>query len=247
MISICLATYNGEAYIREQLESIILQVSEGDEIIVSDDGSDDKTLKIIESIHCPLIRIVKNHGERGYAANFENSLRQAKGDFIFISDQDDVWMPSKIKKCMDLLASYDFVVSDAIIVDSDKRVIHPSFYETRGVHRSLAGNIIKFGYLGCCFAFRRKILQKALPLPTNRKYCTHDNWLFLVAKTFFLVKVVDEPLILYRRHSKNTSLGARNAQKSIYFRFFYRLYLAENLVARIFSFQANQSKKTSKS
>ena len=86
-ISVCMATYNGEKYIAEQIRSILPQLSEDDEVIVSDDGSSDATLDIVRSFNDPRIRIVQNELEHGYTKNFENALNHANGDIIFISDQ----------------------------------------------------------------------------------------------------------------------------------------------------------------
>ena len=112
MISVCLATYNGERFIQRQLETIIEQLGEDDEIIISDDGSTDDTLRIIEGLHSPLIHVYINNGEHGYTPNFENALRYAHGEYIFLSDQDDVWLPRKLEICMNALKTCDFVVSD---------------------------------------------------------------------------------------------------------------------------------------
>lgn len=95
MISVCMATYNGEEYIKEQLESILCQLGEMDEIIISDDGSTDNTLNIIESYNDSRIKIHINTGKHGFVYNFENALQKAKGEYIFLSDQDDIWLPEK--------------------------------------------------------------------------------------------------------------------------------------------------------
>ena len=95
MISVCIATYNGEKYLREQLDSILPQLAESDEVIVSDDGSTDGTIDLITSLNDPRIKIVSNSGRKGYVGNFENALKHTTGDYIFLSDQDDIWYPNK--------------------------------------------------------------------------------------------------------------------------------------------------------
>ena len=98
MISVCIATYNGEPFIAAQLESIIAQLSPEDEIIISDDGSTDRTLEVVQALDFPCVRILHHEGEHGYVSNFENALRAARGDVIFLSDQDDLWKPGKVEQ-----------------------------------------------------------------------------------------------------------------------------------------------------
>ena len=120
MISVCIATYNGAPYITEQLASICAQLSDNDEIIVSDDGSTDGTLDVVRAFGDPRIRIVHNQSQRCYTANFENALRYAQGDYIFICDQDDVWLPKKVETIVHYLRDegYSVVAHDAIVTDA---------------------------------------------------------------------------------------------------------------------------------
>ena len=237
MISICLTTYNSERFLRPQLESILSQLRAGDEIVVSDDGSTDSTLSIVEEYREASagidIRVCRNEGEHGYTANFENALRQARGDIIFLSDHDDVWAPTKVERSLKLLADADFLVHDATIIDENGRQTAPSFYALRHPRRTFLGNLVKFGYLGCCMAFRRCVLQRALPFPSNHRMCTHDNWLALVGMGYYRAVVSDERLIGYRRHSANYSPGAKNAHNKVGFRLCFRTYLLWHLATRI--------------
>ena len=232
MISVCIATYNGALYIKEQLNSILPQLSDNDEIIISDDHSTDNTLQIIRSINDKRIKIFINQGEKGYTPNFENALQKAVGEYIFLCDQDDIWMKNKVSYCINELQSYDFIVSDAVIINSDGQTTKDSFYKERIVYKSLIGNIYKFGYLGCCMAFKRNILEKVLPFPHNHQYCTHDNWIFLIAKSFYKSTISNEQLIKYRRHSTNSSTGFSKSS-TLNFKIAYRLYLVYNLVQRL--------------
>jgi glycosyltransferase involved in cell wall biosynthesis len=232
MISVCIATYNGEKYILEQLKSIISQLSPSDEIIISDDNSNDNTLELIRSLKLPMIRIFNNKKEHGYTSNFENALMHAHGDYIFVSDQDDVWIDKKVRVCLNYLKRYDFVVSDAIITDSALSRSDYSYFQERNPYKSLIGNIIKFGYLGCCMAFKRELLNMALPFPHKHKLCTHDNWLLLVALSSYKVKIINERLIYYRRHDNNTSSGGFLNTTSFMFKIKYRLYLMFHVFCR---------------
>ncbi len=232
MISVCIATYNGERFIKEQLSSILQQLNSDDEVIISDDGSSDRTLEIIRELNSPLVKIYINNGEHGYTPNFENAIKHSKGEYIFISDQDDIWLPDKVKVCMDYLNEADFVVSDAMLIDGKGMKIGDSFCALRKSKFGLINNLIRFSYLGCCFAFRRNILDKALPFPSNHVLCTHDNWLAIVAMAFYRSKFISRPLIRYRRYGGNTSSGAAKSTKTLVFMLKYRLYLIWNLLKR---------------
>ena len=235
MISVCIATYNGALYITEQLASICAQLSADDEIIISDDGSTDRTLDVVRDFGDPRIRIVRNNSQRCYTANFENALSYAKGDYIFICDQDDVWLPNKVETVVHCLRDegYSVVAHDAIITDASLTPTGHSYYRIKGhIFRGLAGNLIRFSFLGCCLAVRKEVLKKALPFPSDHLLCTHDNWLFLCASAFGRAKVLDQPLIYYRRHAGNTSQGGQNEHKPWTFRIRYRLYLIAHLIRR---------------
>lgn len=232
MISVCIAAYNGARYIREQIESIVPQLGENDEIIVCDDHSTDNTVDIVKHLPYPQIRLYENAENLGYTGNFEHCLSLCRGEYIFLCDQDDVWFPNKVSVCLEALKQADFVVSDAIITDAAGHEIYPSFYAQRGIHRSWFGNIVKFGFLGCLCAFKRSVRDKALPFPKQRHLCTHDNWLFLVGKTFFKVKILTQPLVRYRRHGDNASKGSVYAGTPLTFKIRYRLYLICQLLRR---------------
>ena len=127
MISVCMATYNGGHYIREQLDSILMQLGEGDEIIISDDSSTDDTLEIIASYADNRIKIFPGQHFHSPVFNFENALKQAKGDYVFLSDQDDVWKLDKVQVMLEELKRFALVVSDCMVVDKEGGVIQDSF------------------------------------------------------------------------------------------------------------------------
>lgn len=207
MISVCMATYNGEKYIKEQLESILKQLGPKDEVIISDDGSRDKTLDVINSIADERIHYYVNNGKHGFTHNFENALRQAKGNYIFLSDQDDIWMDNKVHMIMNALQTTDFVTHDCITVDAQMNVISESRFDDFNVKAGFVNHLIKSRYLGCCMAFNRKILDAVLPFPENDFLVEHDIWIAAVAFLYFKSKVLKEPLIYYRRHGNNISDG----------------------------------------
>jgi glycosyltransferase involved in cell wall biosynthesis len=232
-ISVCIATYNGEQFILEQITSILTQLAANDEVIISDDNSTDKTLNLIKTLNDKRIKIYINTGEKGYSSNFENALKQATGDYIFLSDQDDIWKNNKIQICVEYLKHYDFIVSDATVINMNNEILCNSFFSMRNPHKTLLGNLVRFGYLGCCFACRKNVIDKALPFPPNHKLATHDNWIFLIAIMFFKIKVLDEKLILYKRHTSNVSTGGFVDRTTLGFKIKYRLYLMIFLLNRI--------------
>lgn len=214
-ISVCIATFNGENYIVEQLESILNQLDENDEVIVSDDASTDNTINTINSIGDNRIKIFRNELEKGYSKNFENAISHAKGEYIFLSDQDDVWLPNKVIIMLEKLKSSDMVVSNACIVDENLNLIHPSHFMLRGVKKGFWINFIKTRYIGACMAFNKRILEKALPFPNKQFYCAHDYWLTLISEFYYKVKLENEPLLKYRRHRFNASTGGEFSTNSI--------------------------------
>ena len=177
MISVCIATYNGGKYIKEQIDSILLQLGRKDEIIISDDSSTDDTLSIIKSYNDPRIKIFFNKSTHSPIFNFENAIRNAKGSYIFLADQDDIWLPNKINNTVDLLKQYDLVVSDCKVVDQNLNVLEESFFYKRNSGTGFCKNLFKNTYLGCCMAFRKEILCYILPFP--KRIAMHDIWIGL--------------------------------------------------------------------
>lgn len=172
MISVCIATYNGEKYIKEQLKSVLLQLSVNDEVVVSDDGSNDNTVELIQSFSDSRIKLLLKNRFSSPVRNFENALKHAKGDYIFLCDQDDIWFPGKVKTMLSYLKQYDLVVSDCKVVDADLNVISESFFSGRLSGKGFWKNLIKNTYLGCCMAFRNEVLHYVLPFPD--KIAMHD-------------------------------------------------------------------------
>ncbi|RNL56909.1 glycosyltransferase family 2 protein [Pedobacter jejuensis] len=231
-ISVCLATFNGSKYIKEQLISIASQIKKDDEIIISDDQSSDDTIQIIESFNDDRIKIFINEGERGYSKNFENAISKSSGDILFISDQDDVWMNNKVIEMVDALKNATLVMHDALIVDGELNVINQSHFELYKVKRGFWNNFLKTRYIGACIAFRREILDKALPFPSNQKLCAYDYWLTIISEYYYKVELLDKPLIRYRRHGSNASTGGMLSQNSTYHKLKVRFYSLYNLLNR---------------
>lgn len=229
MISVCIASYNGGTFIHQQLSSILYQIGENDEVIVSDDGSTDNTVSVIKSFHDKRIRIIDGPGQASPVMNFENVLNAAKGDYIFMADQDDVWLDGKVTICMDYLKKYSCVVSDAVVTDNSLKETSPSFFLLNNTKYGRLYNLfIKNGYLGCCMAFRREVLEVAMPFPKNMPM--HDIWLGNVAAFKYNVKFINKPLIYFRRHGHNSSTTAKKSSYSIYKRLSFRFQICKGLL-----------------
>lgn len=214
-ISVSIATFNGERFIQEQMMSVLPQLSEDDEVVVSDDGSTDETIAILESFHDPRIRIFVNEGKHGFIWNFENALTKAKGDVIFLCDQDDIWKPDKVKVVLLALKDHDIVLHDAEIID--KNGVKTGILYSDGLHKreGFWSNLWKTRWLGCCMAFRRNVLEYALPFP--RHIVGHDGWISAVGLAKFDYYYIPDVLMCYRRHGDNASTASGKSEKSLYY------------------------------
>lgn len=208
-ISVCMATYNGEIYIEEQLNSILIQLNDGDEIIVSDDGSTDRTIEIIEQINDPRIKIYHSPF-RNLILNFENALNKVTGDIVFFSDQDDIWYENKVEEIVKLLKTYDLIYTNASIFKEKKEDNH--LFNTRQNY-SVIRNFIKNNCLGATMAFKAKLLKYSLPFP--KKIPMHDMWIYFISAFYGKTFYYNKPLIYYRRHGSNASNASEKTTNSL--------------------------------
>ena len=230
-VTVCMAVYNGQKYLNEQINSILIQLREYDELIISDDGSKDMTSSILESYAKSDNRIKVIIGPcQGVVKNFENALYCATGDYIFLCDQDDVWNRDKISLCLTFLAEYDLILTNCSVVDRNLNVIHKSFFSVNQLKQGFFGNIHHNSYIGCCMAFNRKVLELSLPFPKNLPM--HDWWIGLISNLFGKVKYYDNPLILYRRHESNVSDTGMVSKYRWYKKIYFRFNLLTNLLFR---------------
>ena len=231
MITVCVTTYNGEKYIEQQIRSIMACISPLDEVIVSDDGSEDSTLEILSLLQSEYANIkIVDGPRRGLIANFSHTLSLASGDIVFLSDQDDVWHSDKVSKVMAAFESGDFgvVVHNARLVDSSGKIMGESLYGLRQSRAGLLKNLVKNSYVGCCMAMRRDLLSAVLPIPENIEM--HDWWIGLVSELLSKSKFIDDILLDYRRHGSNSSsMDHYPLPKMI----FNRAVIAYELVKRI--------------
>ena len=207
-ISVAVAAYNGERYLKAQMDSILINLSKGDEVVVSDDGSSDNTLAILKAYQGQDIpvRILKGPG-KGIKQNIANALKECRGKYIFLADQDDVWAEGKVERVMRYLGKDGcrLVCHDARVMDASlKNTLMPSFFAYRGSKPGFFCNLLKNRYMGCCMAFDRRLLKTALPIPD--KIEMHAQWIGMLndlcgGKSRF----IEEKLLYYRRHGANVS------------------------------------------
>ncbi len=202
-VSVCMATYNGERFIRQQLLSILSQLSLKDEVVISDDGSTDTTLEIIDQLADQRIKVSTNTGYPGPMGNFEQAIMKASHSLILLADQDDIWLPDKVDKIRELLKSNDLVLSDCQVVNEKGVVIHESFFRYRGSKPGFWNNVYRNSYVGCCMAFRKEITEYILPFP--QRVHMHDWWIGLLVELKGHVCFYPKPLIRYVRHGNNAS------------------------------------------
>ena len=208
-ISVLLISYNGACFIKDQLDSIIREISAEDEIIVSDDGSTDGTVEIVRACAQanPNIKLVSGP-HSGIAANLSNAYRHSDGDLIFFSDQDDEWLPekvSRVKACFDAHPELQVVMHNAYMCNADNEVVDEdkNIFALRNAGHGVFRNIIKSTYYGCCMAFRREFLDWYMPLPEQT--VAYDQFLGLCAEYRHCVGFLQDELIKHRIHGSNQS------------------------------------------
>ncbi len=227
MISVCLAAYENDTYLEHQIMSILCQLGEFDEIVISDDSMSDKVLKLCKKINDKKIKYVTGP-KKGVIKNFENALCHVTGDIIFLSDQDDVWLENKVTECKKYLMKYDLVISNAIVVDEDLNIIDKLLYKTEIKSFNIPSTLFKNKFIGCCMAFNKKILKNSLPFPKNIPM--HDWWIGLIGIAKGNVAYCHTPLIKYRRHQESLTQTGRVSLNSFVKKVFFRLNLIKSLL-----------------
>lgn len=232
-IDILMATYNGEKYLSEQIESIISQTYTEWNLLIRDDGSSDSTCVILSEYEKKdsRIKIIKdNKGNLGIVKNFEELLYNSDSEFIMFSDQDDVWKKDKIEIMMKYIDNYDLIISDAIITNENLEFQYESLYSVVNSRNGIVKNIIKNTYYGCCMLFKKRILNKVLPIPENKEI-GHDLWVGLISERYYKVKFINEKLLYFRRHSSNIT-SINKSRRSIKTKVIGRYFILKELFKR---------------
>lgn len=222
-ISVCLATYNGEEFLKLQIESILRQLSTFDELLISDDGSTDNTVSIINNFNDDRIKLFINSNKRGVAHNFENALLNATGDYILLSDQDDIWKDNKVEIIKKELEFADCILHNAELINSDGEFLDNNLFSIYRTRTGYFENLMRNTFVGCCMAFKKSLLKKILPIP--RSITMHDMWIALISEKYSKTRLVNQSLIYYRRHNNNASTTSKKSQYSRIYQLKYRLVM----------------------
>ncbi len=208
-VSACMAAYNGGAFVEPQLRSILAQLGPADEVVIVDDRSTDDTLARIAQIGDPRIRLFKHERNAGVVATFEDALRLASGDILFLSDDDDVWAPTKVRRFLDAFENRQdvgIVQSRVRMMDESDRPMPDSRINRHGrFSHGFWRNLLTNHYQGSAMALRASLLGRVVPFPARKSFL-HDAWIGtrndLLGGNFVFI---DEDLLFYRRHGNNAS------------------------------------------
>lgn len=200
-----MAVHNGRRHLAEQIVSILAQLGEEDELVIVDDSSDDDSLEIVERFGDARIQIIRNETNVGIVRSFERAITASNGDTVFLADQDDIWLPGRLQRVLDTMASTacTAVVTDAFVIDQDGKVVHPSYFRLRRSGPGYIRNLWRNSYLGCTMAFDAR--AKAWVLPFPKTVNMHDEWIGLMCDLLGTVEFLDERLHAYRRHEDNAT------------------------------------------
>lgn len=217
LISICLATYNGEKYLEEQLNSILNQTYKNFELIVQDDCSTDNTIKILESYQDKLnIIISKNEINMGYIKNFETLLKKATGDYVAICDQDDIWELDKLEILVRNIQDNILIYSNSLLIDENGTSLNKTLSTKLKNNFSSSNSCLNFLYDNSVSAhsmlFKKELLKYIFPFP---KHIYFDAWIAATASSFNSIEFVDKCLINYRQHSSNTLGNVKKNSNSL--------------------------------
>lgn len=203
-----MATFNGERYLREQLDSILSELGPEDEVIVVDDASQDGTIDVIGQIEDKRVSVVRHAQNRGYVPTFEEALSLARGKYIFLSDQDDIWVPGRVELMVAGLKSAALVVGNCQHFGGELtpflRLRLRSKDSTHRV-RNIMGIIVGYRlHWGSAMAIRAEFKRLVLPFPAGTTE-SHDQWLALAANVAGKVRYLDADVVLHRLHSENVT------------------------------------------
>ncbi|EKF6289098.1 glycosyltransferase family 2 protein [Vibrio cholerae] len=217
--TVVLCTYNGEQYISLLLESIINQTIAPKEIIISDDGSDDRTLSIIREFENSVTDIIFTYlmgPRRGPSENFIKSLSIANSDWVFIADQDDIWVSDKVEVYfseVELSSVPCLVFSDSTLIDHKGEIIAFSHLNSIGIYSGYIDNRIYFRnpVQGATMLLNRPMLEMILDYSSKisiSDVAMYDWWIAILSKHFGEIVFIERPMLLYRVHSQN-AIGIR--------------------------------------
>ena len=216
-VDILLATYNGEKYIREQIDSILNQTHKEFRLLISDDGSSDSTRDILNEYKAKddRIEVFMQEENLGVVKNFEFLLGKVEAKYYMFSDQDDIWKSEKIEKSLNKIEEgFDLVYTDLEVVDENLNVTYESYWKLKGIYKKIKKyNNFESLYLnnfitGCTVISKKELIDSFMPLPNISKFVLHDYWISLIVSQNGKIAYIEEPLIKYRQH-KNNKVGSK--------------------------------------
>ena len=223
-VDVLLATYNGEKYLKEQIDSILEQTYSDFRLLISDDGSTDDTRKILEEYKNKdsRIQVFFQESNLGVVKNFEFLLKKVESAYYMFSDQDDIWKAEKIEKSLNKIENdnCDLVYSDLEVVDEKLNVTYESYWKLKGIYNKIKKyNNFESLYLnnfvtGCTIISKKELIDTYLPLPNTSKYVLHDYWISLILSQNGKIDYIEEPLIKYRQH-KNNKVGSKKKSNEL--------------------------------
>ncbi len=238
MISIAMATYNGEKYIKEQIDSIMNQTIQDFELVICDDCSTDNTLNIIHeyALNDPRFHIYLNEENLGFKKNFEKAISLCNGEYIALSDQDDIWTPDHLELLKTAIKDKALACGNADLIDKDGNNMGTTFWEqeafdsipSTNLDKAMSIILFRSPYQGAAMMVRRNLLELALPIP--QVYTYHDSWFALFACFCGGIACVDKPILKYRRIEESVT-GLRNSKRSRYYQYRKHIIWNDKLVA----------------
>jgi len=225
-ISVCMASYNGARYIEKQIESILKQLSFGDELIIVDDCSKDNTISIIKKFNSDYIKLFENEKNIGYVKTFEKALGLSKNNYVCLSDQDDIWIDGRLQNLEEKIKNENvFLVASNFNPNFEDYKNDIKFLKLKNENSSeYLGNIIrvfrgKSAYYGCTMIMNKELLKFILPFP---KYIeAHDLWIAMNANLLKSVHHLYDDTLIYNVHQNNASLKKRSFIKKIKARYYF--------------------------
>jgi len=217
LVSVVLASYNGEKYIAAQIDSILSQNYVSFEVIVCDDASTDETVRIVATYmqRYPQISLHQNSEQFGFVRNFEKGIGLAKSDYIALSDQDDIWKNDKIMRQMQAMLAEEkrapgrpvMIHSDLCVIDAEEKMKHDSYFRLKRYRLKKSKDLGHIagpsGAMGNTILFNRALKEKTVPFPECLAF--HDQWIALVNEVSGVRVTLNEPLVRYRIHQNNQS------------------------------------------
>lgn len=236
-ISVCMATHNGAKYIKDQLDSILIQMLDGDELVLVDDASGDDTLAIVKAYEDARIRVCRNEINVGHVQSFSKALGLAKNSYIVLADQDDIWVDGRLENIRASLRA-----SSALLITGNSSFINARGEAIGDVHPRLRAsdsrrhwvNIFRIFlgqgyYYGCNMAIKRDLALLVLPFPAYVE--SHDIWMAIAANMFGCNQHLDDILLYRRIHESNVTNSSRPFYEKIKSRFIFLLSMI-HLLAR---------------